>query len=412
MSIEHNTDAEVGAVCRAVVKGWAAADGGPVSLKITPLSSESSNLLWRVDANPTTWCSEAAGGRVCSVLVRRYNDGTTLLIDRERETAVLQALSQHNSILKASSPILGSFANGRIEVWLEGWEALSLDQMRDPSVSEAVARLVARLHAVVPKGVKDISAKEPVLWRELAAWFKMVGAVSFDDDKEMSAALGQVRLKGLHDEVLKLQKNWEYFAAVSSEPSQIVFSHNGLQLNKIMMKTEMKESDPDRPQVTAVDFEYSDYNMRAFDIANYFNAWAGPDCNWDALPSEEGQKAFIRAYLGKGGWPAEAEALHKEVQLLQLASNVYWAAWAIIQARHGTSGEMSAVTLLRYAEKQVARFYADKDRVYVMVGAQESAGRGRSDGKANAMGDTKGSGKKDAKNGVAGKVDHGFGHDL
>lgn len=411
MSIEHNTVEEVEAVCRATLKGWMVADGGPPTLQITPQSSGSNSALWRVDAQPTTWC---VGGGLCSVLVRRYGDDSTLLVDRERESGLLQALSQQDGSFKASTKVIGSFANGRVEEWLDGWDTLTVDQMRNPSVSNAIARHVARLHSVAPKGVKGISDKEAMLWRQMTTWLKTVSEVSFDD-KEKSAALGQVKLRKVHKDALQLQKNWEYLTTVSSEPSQLVFSHNDLQLGKLKINTQVAEGNADWPQLTTVGFEYSNYNMRAFDIAHHFNAWAGHECDWGALPSEASQQAFIRAYLGKfGGWPAEAEALHKEIKLLQLASNLYSGLWGVLQAKYGSANETTdEIYWLQYAEKHVARFYAQKEGVYMDAGVEERPVLGKTD----SVGDTKSVGKDDAKEGgkrdaMIGKIDHGVGHDL
>ncbi len=420
LSIVHNTDEEVASVCRIVIKSWMAGDGGPASLAVTSLNGTTGSHLWRVDAQPTTWCSGSTGGRICSVIVRRYDDISTLLIDRERDTAVLRALSQQKeSNFRTLTPILGTFANGRIESWLDGWNSLSPRQMHDQRVSNAVAQLIAQVHSVVPKGIKGISVKEPGLWHQLATWLKAASEVNFDSDKDKAAALGRVGLKGLHDDVMQLQKNWEYLVAVSTEPSHVVFSHNDLLPSKIMSDRKMAESDADWPRLTVVDFEYSGYNMRAFDIANHFNAWAGPDSDWGALPSETSQKVFIRAYLGKvGGWPAEAEALHKEVHLLQLASNVYWGVWGVLQAKSGSGGDTNnEFKWLGFAQRQIARFRAEKERVYELIEVKAGAGQGGVEGKVDGISDTKTSGKHDAKSkgkhdATAKRIDHGLGHDL
>ena len=104
-----------------------------LELALKPLTGGITNLLWRVDAQPASWCAEA--DRTCSVLVRRYGDNTELLIDRTRETAVLQALS-HAGFDVA---LVAAFSNGRVEKWLEGWAAVTMEQMRHPAVSAAVA---------------------------------------------------------------------------------------------------------------------------------------------------------------------------------------------------------------------------------------------------------------------------------
>jgi thiamine kinase-like enzyme len=433
ISIEQNSDAEIETVCRSVVKGWLAADGGPAALKITPAETADSLLSWRVDAQPAAWCGEAVD-RACSVMVQRYGDDTEQLVDRAQETALLQALAPVG--LPASGfdgpvpSVVGTFANGRVEAWLEGWEPLTLEQLRDPMIGNAVAQIVARLHKVAPQGVKGISAKEPSLWRQTASWLKMVGEVNFDGDKDKAAALGRVGIKGLHDDLLELQENFEYFAAVSPEPSQVAFSHNDLQAGKIMIKSGLAASDPSWPQLTIAGFEYSDYNLRSFDIASHINALAGPGCDWSALPSEDSQKALIRAYLGLvGGWPAKAESLYKEVQLLRLASNLHRGVRAVLESKaslappkhsgggSGSEETTSVVDRLAYAGKLIARFRAEKEQIYVTLGVKKGGNGGDGTaGKADAVGDTKGVGKHDAKLGkheaTARKLDKGLGHDL
>ena len=147
LRIGKGTDEEVRKVCRELVPGW----GDGVELALKPLTGGITNLLWRVDAQPASWCAEA--DRTCSVLVRRYGDNTELLIDRTRETAVLQALS-HAGFDVA---LVAAFSNGRVEKWLEGWAAFTMEQMRHPAVSAAVAGQVARLHDTRPNNVKGIS---------------------------------------------------------------------------------------------------------------------------------------------------------------------------------------------------------------------------------------------------------------
>ena len=47
-----------------------------------------------------------------------------------------------------------------------------------------------------------------------------------------------------------------------------------------------------------IDFEYSDWNARGFDIANHFMEHAGFECEWDTmLPSRAHRDAFYANYL-------------------------------------------------------------------------------------------------------------------
>ena len=49
----------------------------------------------------------------------------------------------------------------------------------------------------------------------------------------------------------------------------VVFSHNDINTGNILVKEESDCSDP----VVLIDYEFSSYNYRGFDLANHFNEW-------------------------------------------------------------------------------------------------------------------------------------------
>ena len=114
--------------------------------------------------------------------------------------------------------------------------------------------------------------------------------------------------------------------------SDIVLCHNDLLL-KNFIKNEKG--------IELIDFEYSGYNYRAFDIANHFNEWCGFDLNWDNFPSEDTQKRFLKAYLeayydsnkkDEKDLEKEINNMVEDIKWFDLASNFYWGTWALIQA--------------------------------------------------------------------------------
>ena len=362
LAIVEGTDKEVTAVCTALVPGWEgfAAD----ELRLTQLVGGITNLLWRVDA-ADSWCG-AAGDRICSVLVRRYGDGSEKLIDRTRETAVLQALS-HAGFDVA---LVAAFSNGRVEKWLEGWKALTMEQMRDPQVASAVAVQIARLHTTVPQGVPGISADDPALWRQLRSWLKQALQLEFPDDGAQAVALQTVQLGRIADEIDTLELQFRRLQRAAGGAQAPVFAHNDLLSGNIMIK-DLDTTDPDWPKVILIDFEYSDFNLRAFDIGNHFHEWAGFECEWDQFPSEATQRAFIARYLASlepknaAYTPASAEQLYREVQLLGLASNLYWGLWGVLQAKYSALD----FDYLGYSARRLTRFRSESGRVYAEVTA-------------------------------------------
>ena len=59
--------------------------------------------------------------------------------------------------------------------------------------------------------------------------------------------------------------------------------------------------DTSRVPLTLIDYEYSCYGPRGFDLANHFVEYAGFDCDWSLLPAVEQRRAFFAAYLQAGG---------------------------------------------------------------------------------------------------------------
>ena len=59
----------------------------------------------------------------------------------------------------------------------------------------------------------------------------------------------------------------------------VVFSHNDINTGNILVKEESECSDP----VVLIDYEFSSYNYRGFDLANHFNEWMY-DYRWRLLP--------------------------------------------------------------------------------------------------------------------------------
>jgi ethanolamine kinase len=109
-----------------------------------------------------------------------------------------------------------------------------------------------------------------------------------------------------------------------------VFAHNDLLSGNIMY-------DEKSDVLYLIDFEYSSYSYRGFDISNHFNEYAGFDCDYSLYPKKEAQHHFFRHYLypecPKKATEPELESLFIETNVYALASHLYWAAWAIVQAR-------------------------------------------------------------------------------
>ncbi|XP_056653492.1 choline/ethanolamine kinase isoform X1 [Monodelphis domestica] len=135
---------------------------------------------------------------------------------------------------------------------------------------------------------------------------------------------------------------------LESTPSPVVFCHNDIQEGNILLLSNPKTSAP-LDKLMLIDFEYSSYNYRGFDIGNHFcewiynydhNEWPFFQALTENYPSQEQQLHFIRNYLSEiqrnvtpspeGQAQLEKEML-VEVNRFALASHIFWGLWSILQ---------------------------------------------------------------------------------
>jgi hypothetical protein len=131
-------------------------DGSP--LKVTKITGGITNQL-----------RKATQGDGEAVLIRCY--GAEGMIDRDVETATFSALGDW----LGRPAFLGRFANGRAEEWLEGYRALSLDDMASPKLAPLIARALAKLHLfTLPPNLTPHYPSGGSLWSTLNEWHAQV----------------------------------------------------------------------------------------------------------------------------------------------------------------------------------------------------------------------------------------------
>uniref|UniRef100_K3WNK0 Choline kinase N-terminal domain-containing protein n=1 Tax=Globisporangium ultimum (strain ATCC 200006 / CBS 805.95 / DAOM BR144) TaxID=431595 RepID=K3WNK0_GLOUD len=284
--------------------GWK--DVKPDDIDVKHLSGAMTNLILSV-SKPS--------GENADLLIRIYGEGTDSFFVRSEETRLFQLLSSKNIGIE----LLGQFSNGRVERLIDG-TTLTSKQMRQPEVLKAIARKMRVFHHIdididhTPRYMSEIHRLLEIA-RKKCTGPRFDGIVDFDefvkDVKELEHILDQV-------------------------PSPVVLSHNDLQYGNIM------KTDND---VVLIDFEYTSYNPRGYDLGNHFCEWAydyhktiNPHLgDFSKYPTAEQQREFCRAYLsGEHGDVAyteeDVEVLRKEANSYSLASHLFWGLWGFIQA--------------------------------------------------------------------------------
>ncbi|EQC31309.1 hypothetical protein SDRG_10912 [Saprolegnia diclina VS20] len=296
---------QVAGALATTVPGWAnvALD----DIAITHLSGAMTNVIFACE-KPTPPNKK--------VLLRVYGPGTDAFFSRGEETLVFQQLSER----EMGVGLLGEFGNGRFETMIDGATCTAAD-IRDPLISTKIARKLRAFHDVNvdidcrPRILKNIHK----LFRDAKSKVAASATIAVDFD-----AFG-------HD-IATLE------TMLAAVPSPIVFCHNDLQYGNIMLSSKTDD-------VVFIDFEYSHYNPRGYDLGNHFSEWCynyhgeTPHLgDFATYPSVDEQRAFCRAYLEADGAPTEAdvESLRNEANTYALATHLFWSLWGFIQATQST----------------------------------------------------------------------------
>uniref|UniRef100_A0A8C1AC09 ethanolamine kinase n=1 Tax=Cyprinus carpio carpio TaxID=630221 RepID=A0A8C1AC09_CYPCA len=235
--------------------------------------------------------------------------------------------------------LYGIFPQGRLEQFVPS-RKLSTDELSVPGIFDEIAEKITRFH-----GMRMPFNKEP-------KW--LFGTM----EKYM-------------DQVLQLTFTREHHLRNFSR----LLSYNlpqemdSLKSTQCLIKC-FKSANTDRQRLMLIDFEYSSYNYRGFDIGNFFCEWTY-DYTYDKFPffitntkkypTKAQQMHFFQRYLleshaGFENLSEEDQQKLKEDMLVEvnrfaLASHLFWGLWSVIQAKISTIE-------FGYMEYAMARFDA------------------------------------------------------
>lgn len=318
---------DIGAAAAARVVGthvWGGVEAAECETK--RISGGITNELWKVSRR---------GGGSPTVAVRVFGAGTEVLLDREKELRVVEALDAES----IGAGVLLTFANGRVERFLEG-RTLDPPDLARPEVFEVLAPILKRLHGA---RVDDGSGGAPQLWAALRKMHSLAVDAAETLAKEGSTKASVAAALGLPGYATELEA---VRAACDALGSPTVFAHNDLLSGNVLR-------DDATGALNLIDFEYAGYSLRGYDIANHFNEWCGFECEWERYPTAEQQNAFFTAYLGSGAATTEGlAAMRREAAAFSLASHLFWGLWAVVQAKHSTVD----FDYLSYAELRLAEY--------------------------------------------------------
>ncbi|CAL1595209.1 unnamed protein product [Knipowitschia caucasica] len=256
--------------------------------------------------------------------------------------------------------LYGLFPQGRLEEYVPS-RKLETCELSSPSISAEVAEKMAKFH-----GMRMPFNKEPKwLFGTMEKYLSQVMKLNFTRESQLR----------LHNRLLSydLPREMDSLRALlTSTPSPVVFCHNDCQEGNILLLSGCQSS---HQKLMLIDFEYSSYNYRGFDIGNHFCEWMYDyNCeefpffkvNTQAYPTKAQQMFFIENYLrefepdfdhlDEENQMRLKEEMFVEVNRFSLASHFFWGLWSLIQARLSTI----KFGYLEYAEARFEAYFAQK----------------------------------------------------
>jgi thiamine kinase-like enzyme len=168
-----------------------------------------------------------------AVLLRCY--GAEGMIDRDIETATFAALGDW----LGRPAYIGRFANGRVEEWLDGYHALSLDEMASPKLAPLIARGLARLHQfTLPPHLEPHYPKAGSLWETIAEWHAQASSADTAPTIAGRSASDAKLLEEKCFDMAFLEESLKTLRSRVPKGCKLVFSHNDLLCGNIMLHEE------------------------------------------------------------------------------------------------------------------------------------------------------------------------------
>ncbi|XP_060100632.1 choline/ethanolamine kinase [Heteronotia binoei] len=320
--------------CREFLGGAWRRLPAPEHLAIAPVSGGLSNLLYKCTLPDHIVTAEDEPRQV---LLRVYG-----VILQGVDSLVLESVMFAILAERSLGPRLyGIFPQGRLEEYIPSRRLLTED-LPDPSISGEIAVKMARFHGMVMP-----FNKEPKwMFGTMERYLKQISELTFPQEPQLKK-LNKLKAYNLEAEMRSLR------ALLEATSSPVVFCHNDVQEGNILLLAGREDLSSDR--LMLIDFEYSSYNYRGFDIANHFcewvynyshDQWPFYKASQENYPSRPQQLHFIRSYLseanGKSVPPSPEEQEHLEAEMLleisrfTLASHFFWGLWSIVQAKIST----------------------------------------------------------------------------
>jgi len=315
---------------------------------IEPLTGGLTNIIYLVKLSSDT---QLPDGVIKTVLVRQFGQGTEAFIDRGREALIYEVFSNCG----AGPSIIGNYKGGRLEQFFPSTR-IECKSLGEPHNLRTIASMLGHIHCADALNLSGKDNAQHKFIQDLRSWASKASATSFPDDSSKQEKVSNMKVRYLLEEMEVL------IAALSCVDSKIVLCHNDLHEGNIL------ESNDGSGELKLIDFEYSDWGPRGYDLGNLFCEMSvdnfvegelGFKYSSTAYPSKQMQVAFFREYLLAQHIKAEdmeqeMEKLYVEANMYALVSHLKWSFWGIASA---ASSNVEGVDFLAFAQTRLAAYY-------------------------------------------------------
>lgn len=302
------------------------------------------------------------------LLLRVYGKNVDSLIDRESELKILVKLSAK----KIGPKLLGIFANGRFEQFLEGFVTLGKEELRVPVIERILGRRMKDLHYKIELDDADKGLEFPVAWLQIVKWLLLFETelLPLFPDKSVVDDIVMMPWARFRD-LIFAYRDW-LFSKYDQDrfTANYRFCHNDTQYGNLLLKNTFDQQkaleDPEAAQkydrdLAVIDFEYSGANFAAYDFADHFSEWMSDYHDTersyyihdDKYPTQAEQLNLIKAYVEYDfQFPLtnlktrtevtanddlaklteyEVKKLYNEIIYWRATVQIFWLIWGLIQ---------------------------------------------------------------------------------
>lgn len=306
-----------------------------------------------------------------AVVIRLYG-GADVFTPEQR--AVENIIFEQLSNAGISPRLLGKFGNGRVEQFLNA-RPIHLKEMTTPCVCDGVAIALARLHTFQPTisplhspsstlETNPLPSEEiqPTVWNNLHSWAEEV-------QQQMTTAYNDTGHPQTNGKKKDLFEGIDIDKCISAlkvielktGSDDVVFAHNDLLAGNILL------CEGNSQKITLIDYEYGDYNYRAYDIGNFFaEAMGGTEDGTvrpELYPSLKFRRRFcsvyLKSYYGYQPCKEQEDELVDKAERFGLLSHLYWGFWALVQSKQS----IVDFPYVKFAKQRFDQFFEKSEQV-------------------------------------------------